>query len=50
MVTLLRKMERKTWHKQVKNSEVSYAHIRMCVCVCIHIYVYICTHYIHIIV
>ena len=54
MVTLLRKIERKTWYKQVKNSEVSYAHIWMCVCVCVcvytYIYVYICTHYIHIIV
>ena len=40
MVTLLRKTERKTWHKQVKNSEVSYAHIWMCVCV--YTYIYIC--------
>ena len=48
MVTLLRRIERKTWHKQVKNSEVSYAHIRMCVCVCVYIYMYIYAHIIYI--
>ena len=37
MVTLLRKVERKTWHKQVKNSEISYTHIWIYVYICIHI-------------
>ena len=45
MVTLLRKIERKTWYKQVKNSEVSYAHIWMCVCVYIYICIYMHTLY-----